>query len=387
MPLANSYLTAGQLSAPESSYPLHAQVCDNCHLVQVIHEVTPEQIFNHYAYFSSYSPTWLQHAKKFVAEATHKLSLSADSKVIEIASNDGYLLQYFVAAGIPCLGVEPAANVAEVAIKNGVPTIVAYFGADTAKKLVNDGWSADLLVSNNVLAHVPDINDFVEGIAIALKPDGVWSVEFPHLLNMLKHNQFDTIYHEHYSYLSLLSVQKICAAHGLHVFDLEEIGTHGGSLRLFIGKDSHHKTVSASVLKVEKEEKDANLQTPIGYVGFADKVNVVRDDLLVFIKKAKGDGKTIAAYGAAAKGNTLLNFCGINSDVIDYVVDTNPHKQNTYLPQSHIPVYSEEHVAKTKPDYVLILPWNIAEPIAERMKGIREWGGKFVIAVPKLKVF
>lgn len=366
---------------------MHAEVCGNCHLVQVIHEVSPEQIFNHYAYFSSYSPTWLQHAEKFVTTATEKFSLTSGSKVIEIASNDGYLLQYFVKKGIPCLGVEPAANVAEVAVKNGVPTIVAYFGVKTAEKLVADGWLADLVVSNNVLAHVPDINDFVHGISITLKPEGVWSVEFPHLLNMLKHNQFDTIYHEHYSYLSLLSVQKICAVHGLHVFDLEEISTHGGSLRLFIGKDGHYKAVSDSVRKVEKEEKDANLDTPIGYHGFADRVNVVRNDLLAFLQRAKETGKTVAAYGAAAKGNTLLNFCGVNSDLISYVVDANPHKQNTYLPQSHIPVYAEEKITETKPDYVLILPWNIADAVAERMKLIRAWDGKFVTAVPKLKMF
>lgn len=387
MPLANSYLTNDQLSVQEPSYPLHAQVCNNCGLVQVVHEVTPQQIFNHYSYFSSYSPSWLEHAQKFAVNAINRFNLNESSKVVEIASNDGYLLQYFVEASIPCIGVEPAINVAEVAIKGGVPTIVAYFGVATANNLVSEGWAANLVISNNVLAHVPDINDFIKGISLVLQSDGVWSVEFPHLLNMLKYNQFDTIYHEHYSYLSLLAVQNICSIHGLNVFDLEEIPTHGGSLRLFVGKDDVYKSKSAAVLKVEQEERSASLDKPEGYLGFTDKVNKVKEELLSFIRQAKRDGKVIAAYGAAAKGNTLMNFCGIKAQDIAYVVDDNPHKQNTFLPGSHIPVYSSKFILDSKPDYILILPWNIAGPISEKISFIRDWGGKFVTAVPDLKVF
>lgn len=387
MPLANSYLTKGQLGDVEHSYPLHAKVCGNCNLVQVVHSVQPEEIFNHYAYFSSYSPTWLTHAEKFVNDISAKLSLTHDSKVVEIASNDGYLLQYFLEKGIPCLGIEPAANVAEVSIQKGIKTIVAYFGANIAEQIVKDWGYADLIISNNVLAHVPDINDFVRGISIALNKNGVWSVEFPHLLNMLKYTQFDTIYHEHYSYLSLLSVQKICALHGLHVFDLEELPTHGGSLRLFICKADESQHITKAVSKVLQEERDAHLEVPAGYVGFADKVNVVRNDLLAFLISAKRKGAKIIGYGAAAKGNTLLNFCGIDVSIIDCVVDDNPHKQNTYLPKSHIPVLSEECIKEIKPDYILILPWNLAEAISYKLDYIRDWGGKFVVAVPELKIF
>jgi 2-polyprenyl-3-methyl-5-hydroxy-6-metoxy-1,4-benzoquinol methylase len=387
MPLANSYLAKEQLLNPEAIYPLHAKICNSCNLVQVVHSIPPEDIFDHYHYFSSYSPTWLKHAENFVESIIDKLNLNSESKVVEIASNDGYLLQYFMQRNIQCLGIEPAANVAEVSVQKGINTLVAYFGSEVAKKIADGGHSADLIISNNVLAHVPDINDFVKGIHIALKPKGVWSVEFPHLLNMLKHSQFDTIYHEHYSYLSLLSVEKICSVHGLKVFDLEEIPTHGGSLRLFISKKENVKEVSEAVKKVIKEEENANLQNPSGYTGFADKVNIIRDNLINFLMEAKSKGAKIAGYGAAAKGSTLLNFCGINCNIIDYVVDDSPYKQNTYLPQSHIPIVPEQHLSETKPDYVLILPWNLAEPISKKIEYIKEWGGKCLVAIPKLKIF
>lgn len=386
-PLANSYLTEQQLSVFEPEYPLHAQVCGECRLVQVIHEVTPQQIFNHYAYFSSYSPSWLEHSKTFAEHAIEKFKLGVNSKVVEVASNDGYLLQYFINNGINCIGVEPAANVAEIAVSKGVPTLVAFFGVETAGKMLKDGWAADLIISNNVLAHVPDINDFVAGIALLLSKDGVWSVEFPHLLNLINDTQFDTIYHEHYSYLSLLSVQNICAAHGLKVFDLEELTTHGGSLRLFIGREAEHSSVSEAVKTVQTREKAANLDNDEGYKGFAKKVHAVRNELRAFIKEAKEKSHTIAAFGAAAKGNTLLNFCGIKADDISFVVDHNPHKQDTYMPGSHIPVYTPEELMIRKPKYLLILPWNIADAVAGRMSGIREWGGEFVTAIPKLRVF
>lgn len=387
MPLANSYLAKEQLLNPEPIYPLHAKICNNCNLVQVVHSIPPESIFDHYHYFSSYSPTWLKHAQEFVESITAKLHLNAESRVVEIASNDGYLLQYFMQKNIKCLGIEPAANVAEVSVQKGINTLVAYFGSDVAKKIVDAGYSADLIISNNVLAHVPDINDFVKGIHIALKPQGVWSVEFPHLLNMLKDSQFDTIYHEHYSYLSLLSVEKICSTHGLKVFDLEEISTHGGSLRLFISKKEAVKDISEAVKKVIKEEEDANLHNPAGYSGFADKVNIIRDNLINFLLDAKSKGAKIAGYGAAAKGSTLLNFCGINSKIIDYVVDDSPYKQNTYLPQSHIPIVPEHYLAENRPDYVLILPWNLAEPISKKIEYIKEWGGKCLVAIPELRIF
>jgi SAM-dependent methyltransferase len=385
-PLANSYLPTAD--APDQSYPLHVYVCSKCYLVQLHHTVSPENIFGHYAYFSSYSSSWLEHATRFCDKMKKRLSLNSSSKVVEIASNDGYLLKNFVAANIPCLGVEPAKNVAEVAIANGVPTEVVFFGKASAQALKDKGHAADLIAANNVLAHVPDLNDFVGGFKVLLKPDGVISVECPHLLKLIQQNQFDTIYHEHYSYYSLLTLEKIFAAHGLEIFDVEELPTHGGSLRIFASHAGKPRWPSSPAFaKVKQDEKHAMLDSLAGYEGFSKQVKTVCDGLLTFLKQEKTKGKKIAAYGAAAKGNTLLNVCGINTDLISFVVDKNTAKQNHFLPGSKIPIFGPEKVFAEKPDYLVILPWNIAEEVREQMKDIRSWGGKFVTAIPQLRVY
>lgn len=386
-PLANSYVPPDRLGTPDPVFPLHARVCSNCRLVQVDDVAAPDDIFSHYAYFSSYSSSWVEHARRFAEMAKERWKLGPDSLVVEIASNDGYLLQHFVKMGVPVLGVEPAANVAEVAVKNGVRTEVAFFGEETAKRLKTQGYQADLMAANNVFAHVPDINDFIEGFAVMLKPDGVISLEFPHLMQLVAHIQFDTIYHEHFSYLSLYAVEKILAAHGLKVFDVTELPTHGGSLRVMAThKTSTKHAEGAGLTKVRADEAKAGIDTDAYYAGFDPKVRAVRDALLAFLRKARADGKKVAAYGAAAKGNTLLNYCGIGTDLVDYVVDISPHKQNTYLPGSRLPIYAPSKIDETKPDYVLILPWNIKDEIMEQMKGIRAWGGKFAIAIPTLTI-
>ena len=383
-PLANSYLPSA--NAPDQVYPLHVYVCDKCYLVQLHHTVSPENIFGHYAYFSSYSSSWLDHATSFCDMMKKRLSLSSSSKGVEIASNDGYLLKNFVKSNIPCLGVEPAKNVAEVAIAQGVPTEVVFFGKESAQAL-KTAHAADLIVANNVLAHVPDVNDFVAGFKVLLKSDGVISVECPHLLKLIQQNQFDTIYHEHYSYYSLLALEKIFAAHGLEIFDVEELPTHGGSLRIFASHAGNPRWSSSPALaKVRNDERQAKLDSLAGYEGFSKQVKTVCDALLTFLKQEKSKGKKFAAYGAAAKGNTLLNVCGITTDLITFVVDKNPAKQSHFLPGSKIPIFGPEKVFSEKPDYLFILPWNIANEVREQMKDISTWGGKFITAIPSLKV-
>ncbi|MEP3247753.1 MAG: class I SAM-dependent methyltransferase [Sneathiella sp.] len=386
-PLANSYLKAETDIPAEKSYPLHARVCENCFLVQVEDAVPAEEIFSDYAYFSSYSDSWVEHARQYAEKLTDRLALSPSSMVMEVASNDGYLLKHFVAKSIPVLGIEPAANVAKAAEAVGVRTEVAFFGKETAKRLASQGLKADLIAANNVMAHVPDINDFIAGFEILLAEDGAFTIEFPHLLNLINHVQFDTIYHEHYSYLSLVTVEKILQAHGLKVFDVEELSTHGGSLRVYACHSGCQKFHESEALKaVREKEESARMANMEAYADFTPKVEHARHSLLAFLKEAKENGKTVAAYGAAAKGNTLLNYCQVGVDSIDFVVDRNPEKQGTLLPGSHIPVYDPSHIDKEKPDYVLILPWNIADEISMDMKHISDWNGQFVVAIPSTRI-
>ncbi|WP_288903225.1 class I SAM-dependent methyltransferase [uncultured Sneathiella sp.] len=386
-PLANSYLREESHIAAEKSYPLHARVCETCFLVQVEDVVPAEDIFSDYAYFSSFSSSWVEHARRYAEKLSGELNLGPDSLVAEIASNDGYLLKHFVAKGIPVLGIEPAANVAKSAEKVGVRTEVAFFGIETATRLAKSGLQADLMAANNVMAHVPDINDFIGGIPILLGKDGVFTIEFPHLLNLIEKVQFDTIYHEHYSYLSLLTVEKILEAHGLKLFDVEELPTHGGSLRVYAcheGAGKYAETPRLGALR--KKEAAAGLDTVSAYQNFTPRVEKVRDDLLSFLQAAKAEGKKVAGYGAAAKGNTLLNYCGVGPELIEFVVDRNPEKQGTLLPGSHIPVFSPEKIWAEKPDYVLILPWNLADEISSDMAAVKDWGGRFVIPIPELEI-
>lgn len=370
-PLANSYCEAE--SPPLPTYPLCPYVCGNCFLVQLRETVPPEHLFSDYAYLSSFSDSWLAHAKTFAKMATDRFSLSLKSQVIEIASNDGYLLQYFKELGVPVLGVEPAANAAEVAQKKGIPTEVLFFDSETAKQLPQ----ADLIVGNNVLAHVPDLQDFIAGLKLLLKPEGVISLEFPHLLQMMRQNQFDTIYHEHVYYFSLLALQPIFERHALTVFDLEHLPTHGGSLRLLVKHSSDESKPTTSA--VEQEAGLDNLDT---YRQFNRQVEKVRDDLLALLTKAKQEGKTVAGYGAPAKGNTLLNFCGIGPGYLPFTVDRSPLKQGLLLPGSRIPVRPVEAIAEERPDYLLILPWNLKDEIMTQMAFIAEWGGKFIVPIP-----
>jgi 2-polyprenyl-3-methyl-5-hydroxy-6-metoxy-1,4-benzoquinol methylase len=387
-PLANSYLTASQLRRMEPFYPLHAYVCERCFLVQVEALVSPEHIFNDYAYFSSYSDLWLQHARAYSVMVIDRFGLSEQSQVVEIASNDGYLLQYFLARGIPVLGIEPATNVAEAAIKKGIRTIVRFFGEEMARCLVAQGTQADLLVGNNVLAHVPQLNNFVKGLKILLKPQGVATLEFPHLMQLMAENQFDTIYHEHFSYFSLLTVNKILAAHGLTIFDVEEFPTHGGSLRIYIRHtEDSSKPVSSQVMELLAKEEARGLTRLAYYRSFAEKVKETKYQILNFLISAKRKGKSIVGYGAPAKGNTLLNYCGIRSDLIDYTVDRSPHKQGLFLPGTHIPILHPEKIRETKPDYLLILPWNLKEEVMDQMGYIHEWGGRFVVPIPEVRVY
>lgn len=386
-PLANSYLQNLEAAETEKYYPLHARVCANCFLVQVEDVVPPEDIFSDYAYFSSYSKSWVDHAKRYTEQQINRFSLDEKSLVMEIASNDGYLLQHFVNREVPVLGIEPAANVAKVAEEKGIKTEVAFFGTETAIRLVSQGAKADLIAANNVMAHVPNINDFIAGFKIVLAEQGVVTIEFPHLLNLISYIQFDTIYHEHYSYLSLLTVEKILKAHGLKVFDVEELPTHGGSLRVYAcHAETSQFPPTDTLTKVRQTEKAALLDNISAYQGFAPRVEQTRQALLAFLKHAKADGKKVVAYGAAAKGNTLLNFCGIGTDHIEFVVDRNPEKQNTYLPGSHLLVHAPSKIAETKPDFVLILPWNLAEEISQEMSHIKEWGGQFAVPVPTFRL-
>jgi SAM-dependent methyltransferase len=387
-PVSNAFLRADQLNRKEPFYPLHAYVCGGCMLVQLEQFESPDAIFNdEYAYFSSYSESWLKHARDYVEDMSRRFDYGSSSFVVEIASNDGYLLQYFVEKGIPVLGVEPSANVAEAARRKGVDTLVRFFGVDAAKALSGAGKKADLVLGNNVLAHVPDLNDFVAGMKILLKPGGVITMEFPHLLRLMQGNQFDTIYHEHFSYFSFLTVQKVFARHGLTLFDVRQLTTHGGSLRIF-GRHAEDsgKAVTAAVESLLAEERSAGLDGLPAYADFAERVRVTKRKLLGFLIEAKASGKRIAAYGAPAKGNTLLNYCGIRSDFIDYTVDLSPHKQGMFLPGTHIPVLAPDRILETRPDYLLILPWNLKEEIIRQMGAIRGWGGKFVLPIPEVTV-
>lgn len=386
-PLSNAYLKPEKLNRMEPFYPLHAFVCTKCFLVQLEAFESPEAIFSNYAYFSSYSDAWLKHCEKYVETMIGRLGLNDASKVIEIASNDGYLLQYFKMRNIPILGIEPAQNVAKVAQEKGIQTQAIFFGTKTAKELVGEGVRADLLLGNNVLAHVPDLNDFVAGMRIVLKEKGVITMEFPHLLRLIERNQFDTIYHEHFSYFSFLVVEQVFAKHGITLFDVNELPTHGGSLRIY-GCHAENKVhpVSARVEELKAREILAGLKKLDIYQEFSAKIQLTKCKLLEFLIQVKRKGKSVVGYGAAAKGNTLLNYCCVRTDLMDYVVDRSPHKQGYFLPGSHIPIYPPEKIRETHPDYVLILPWNLKNEIVSQMQHIRQWGGKFVVPIPETEV-
>lgn len=388
-PPSNSYLSEDSLNEPESYFPLRTYVCHSCFLVQIDEYKKATEIFdNDYAYFSSYSSSWLKHSKKYVEMMIDRFPLNNNSLVVEIASNDGYLLQYFMENDIPVLGVEPTGSTAEVAIKKGIPTDQEFFGVKYANKLVDDGKNADLILGNNVMAHVPDINDFIKGVSIALKPDGITTFEFPHLLQLVENNQFDTIYHEHFSYLSFLTVSSIFEKHGLTMFDVQEIPTHGGSLRVFGKLKGNDKIkVQNSVKELIDKENEYGLSNIDYYKGFGNKVKNIKWEVLNFLLEQKKTGKKVVAYGAAAKGNTLLNYCGVKSDLIDYVVDANPHKQNKFLPGSHIPVVEEKRLKDSKPDFIIILPWNIRDEIEQQLSYTREWGSQFVVFIPQKTIF
>jgi SAM-dependent methyltransferase len=387
-PLCESYPSATDLNRGEVYYPLRVYVCDQCFLVQLEQYESPENIFSDYAYFSSYSDSWLNHAENYCGKMISRLGLNDQSLVVEVASNDGYLLQYFVQRKVPVLGIEPAANVAKVAVGKGVPTLVRFFGAQLAEELVAEGRSADLVLGNNVLAQVPDLNDFVEGLKILLKPDGVLTLEFPHLLRLMERNQFDTIYHEHFSYFSMLTTVRILEAHGLKAFDVEELTTHGGSLRVYACRteDETHD-VELNVRELIAEEENAGLASAQGYETFVRQVKQTKSALVEFLLTAAREGKSVAAYGAPGKSATLLHFCGIGKDLIEYTVDRSPYKQGRFLPGTHIPIYHPDRISQTKPDYVVILPWNLKDEIMEQLEYIREWGGRFVVPIPKTTIY
>jgi 2-polyprenyl-3-methyl-5-hydroxy-6-metoxy-1,4-benzoquinol methylase len=387
-PLANSYLRAEQLNQMEPHFPLHALVCGACFLVQLEEFESPQNIFTDYAYFSSFSKSWLAHAQAHVERSTERFHLDSESLVIEIASNDGYLLQYFQQKKIPVLGIEPAQNVAEAARKKGIPTISKFFGLGAARELQASNQQADLIVANNVLAHVPALNDFVAGLKVALKPGGVITVEFPHLLRLLDENQFDTIYHEHFSYFSFLTVEEVFRKHGLTLFDVEELPTHGGSLRLFAcHQELAAQPVQPRVAQLREKELQAGLRNLQTYSLFGDRVRESKRALLDLLIRLKREGKSIVGFGAPAKGNTLLNYCGIRRDFLDYTVDASPHKQNQFLPGTHIPIYAPDKIPATRPDYILILPWNLRDEIIGQLPEFRAWGGRFIIPIPTAKVF
>jgi SAM-dependent methyltransferase len=403
LPLANSYLEAADLDRPELRYPLKPMVCESCWLVQVPELERAEAIFSDYAYFASYSDSWLAHCERYCRDAVSRFDLGPRSLVVEAASNDGYLLQYFARAGVRVLGVEPAGNVADAAEAKGIPTRRAFFGETLGRELVAGGLAADLFVANNVLAHVPDLNDFVRGIYAVLKPDGVATLEFPHLLRLLDEGQFDTIYHEHFSYFSLGAVLRVFAAHGLDLFDVDELPTHGGSLRVYArraqpgrgaawglggaGVASRGSVATARVEALVERERAAGLASAAAYQAFAARARAVRNELLVFLRAARSDGARVLGYGAPAKGNTLLCWSNVGTDLLPFTVDRSPHKQGRFLPGSHIPIRAPEDLLTSRPDYVLILPWNLRDEIVSQMRAIREWGGRFVVAVPNLEVF
>jgi SAM-dependent methyltransferase len=386
-PLCESYVSVEKANQMEPFYPLHVYVCDSCYLAQLEQYVSAEEIFTEYAYFSSYSDSWLEHAKRYTDMIVGRFALGGRSLVMELASNDGYLLQYFVQKGIKAIGVEPAANVAAVAEKKGVPTVVKFFGRETARELAAQHGQVDLLIGNNVLAQVPDLNDFVGGMKIVLKPGGVITLEFPHLMRLMHENQFDTIYHEHFSYFSFITAEKIFARHELALFDVEELPTHGGSLRIYgrhAGDGS--KPIGNRVVEMRKRELDAGFSRMETYSRFGEQVKETKRKLLEFLINARREGKSVVGYGAPGKGNTLLNYCGIRTDFIDYTVDRNPYKQGKLLPGTHIPILHPDKISETKPDYLLILPWNFKDEIMAQMAGIRKWGGKFVVPIPEVRV-
>jgi SAM-dependent methyltransferase len=386
-PLVSSYLREEELHNSEVFYPLRVYVCEECYLVQLPQAASPQQLFGQYPYFSSVSASWLKHSKTYVEQMMQRFNFDSGSLVIEIASNDGYLLQYFKEKGVPVLGVEPAANVAEAAQKAGIPTLVKFFGVETAKELVREGKQADLLLGNNVLAHVPDVNDFVGGMKTLLKPNGIITMEFPHLLKLIGENQFDTIFHEHFSYFSFLTVEKIFAAHQLELFDVEELPTHGGSLRIYARHTADQSEgKSERVLELKDRELQAGLNRIETYASFEEKARLTKHKLVKFLVEIKQDHRSIVGYGAAGKGCILLNYCGIRSDFLDYVVDLSPHKQGLFLPGTHNPIYPPARIRETKPDYLLILPWNLKKEIMEQMSFIREWGGKFIVPIPEVAV-
>jgi SAM-dependent methyltransferase len=385
-PLSNAFLREEELGKKESFYPLHAMVCESCFLVQLAEFESPERIFSDYAYFSSYAESWLRHAAQYVDMIVEREQLGPESHVIEIASNDGYLLQNFVARGIPALGIEPAANIAAVAEDRGVRTLVRFFGAQLARELADDGRRADLIVGNNVLAHVPAINDFVAGLGIALEPHGLITLEFPHVVRLIEQNQFDTIYHEHFSYFSLYTLERIFAAHALAIIHVEELSTHGGSLRIYVRHADGGELASEAIHDLRRREAEFGIDRIETYSAFGRQVQATKRALLSFLIRAREDQRRIVGYGAPAKGNTLLNYCGIREDFLDYVVDRSPHKQGRFLPGTHIPICAPERIAETKPDYLLLLPWNLKNEIMEQMAGIRDWGGKFVVPVPRVEV-
>ncbi len=386
-PLCESYLPPEKLNHMEPFYPLHAYVCERCFLVQLEEYVSPEAIFSEYAYFSSYADSWVEHMRRYADMISDRLGLGKGSFVVEVASNDGYLLQHFVRKGIPVLGIEPAANVAKVAIEKGIPTLVAFFGEQTARRLAAEGRQADLVCGANVLAQVPQPNDFVKGLGILLKPGGVVTIEFPHLMRLMAENQFDTIYHEHFSYFSFLSAEKIFAAQGLTLFDVEELPTHGGSLRVYARHaEDATKPVSARASGLRQREIDAGLLRLETYAGFSEQVKETKRKLLEFLISAKRAGKKVVGYGAPGKGNTLLNYCGIRSDFIDFTVDRSSYKQGKFLPGTHIPIRHPDRIREARPDYVLILPWNFKDEIVQQMAYVREWGGRFVVPIPEVTV-
>jgi hypothetical protein len=387
-PLCQTHIAPHQLQDREPFYPLHAYVCEQCWLVQLQAFVAPDEIFGEYAYFSSYSTSWVEHARRYAHMAIERYGLGGQSKVVEIASNDGYLLQHFVAAGVPVLGVEPAANVAKAAVEKGVATTVRFFGTQTAKDLVAEQGFADLLLGNNVLAHVPDLNDFVAGMKVLLAPTGVITMEFPHLQRLMAENQFDTIYHEHFSYFSFVAVERVFAHHGLTLFDVEELPTHGGSLRIHARHSDHvARAVEDRVHALRRRELDDGFETTDRYQGFGAQVRRTKRKLLSFLIDARSRGKTVVGYGAPGKGNTLLNYCGIRTDFLDFTVDANPYKQGTYTPGTRIPILAPTAIREFKPDYVLILPWNLKDEIAATASYVREWGGRFVVPIPEVSVF
>jgi hypothetical protein len=385
-PLCESFLAREDLDDMEAYFPLHALVCSHCFLVQLKEYVSPERIFSEYAYFSSYSTSWVAHARAYCAAITRRVKLGRDALVVELASNDGYLLQHFLPLGIPVLGIEPAANVARVAIDKGIPTRVAFFGTRLAEELAADGRRADLIVGNNVLAQVPDLNDFVAGMACLLKPEGLITLEFPHLQRLIAENQFDTIYHEHFSYFSLVAIARLAARHSLKLVDVEELPTHGGSLRVYLAHLGSEWPATTNVAALLARERRLGFEDLATYTAFAEQVRRTKRRLLSFLIAARDQGKRICGYGAPGKGNTLLNYCGIGPDFLDFTVDRNPYKHGRFTPGMHIPIHPVEAIDAARPDYILILPWNLREEIAGQMAHVAQWGGKFVVPIPEAAV-